>query len=162
MITDFTYETEFRESTYVLELDAGHSGWKEVDALHYDICTHSVKEPSSAYYVVAKTPFAVINETKNFDLIGWIFTPLKNKWLDETRYFSDPAKTYSNKNYTDIIRLGFSVVPLLISDLRDNDIDWIDALIKIIGINPVNPQNIGDFEKMKKDWITWYSKNIGL
>lgn len=86
------------------------------------------------------------------DDIGYKFKHFKNEWIKQTRYHSNPELVYSNENYKEIINLGDKVVPFLIKDLDENDGDWLFALSSILNIDPVNEENRGNWNKMKKDW----------
>jgi hypothetical protein len=52
--------------------------------------------------------------------------------------------------------LGERVIPILIKDLDSKNSDWIHALSKISGENPIKKENIGYVLKMNQDWKNWY------
>lgn len=86
------------------------------------------------------------------------FEELKRKWVDETKFLSNPQLIYGNANYRGIIELGLAVVPYLLDDLSKNDNDWLFALREITNENPVKQNHYGFFDLMKKDWIDWEKK----
>ena len=83
------------------------------------------------------------------------FEELKGKWIQDTKFESNPEFIYGNENYKNIIELGKKVVPILLEDLLYNDTDWIFALQEIVKTDPVNKDHQGVFELMKNDWIDW-------
>ena len=86
------------------------------------------------------------------------FNSIKEMWWSETKNISIPSEKYKNKYYQEIINFGKNIIPYLLEDLDTPNGDWIYALNKITGENPVKSENIGQFHKMKQDWINW-SKN---
>ena len=84
------------------------------------------------------------------------FDTLKKKWWDSSAHLSRPEQLYGNKYYQEIIHLGNDVIPLLINDLDSPQGDWFNALNKITGENPINPNNKGISKKMTDDWKKWY------
>lgn len=90
------------------------------------------------------------------------FSKLKNDWLDEVGFFSDPEILFSNKHYRAIIDMQFSAVPFLIGDLRNNEGYWFDALSEILDIDPVKEEYWGDYAAMANDWLEWSTSNLGI
>ena len=86
------------------------------------------------------------------------FPQLKDQWLNETRFLSDPSEVYSNDNYIKIIELGKKVIPYLIEDLETANTDWLFALHQITGDDPIAPNHVGKFGLMKSDWLNWADK----
>ena len=86
------------------------------------------------------------------------FLNLKENWINEVGYQSNPDILYSNKNYKDIILLGEKVVPFLFKDLVSEGGDWFYALSEILKVNPVKKDHNGYFDKMKKDWQEYFKK----
>jgi hypothetical protein len=89
------------------------------------------------------------------------YKQLKEEWVNETIFASDPEAIYNNINYRKIICLGTPVVPLLLRDLRRSNIDWLFALRQILNIDPISSDHNGHFDLMKDDWLNWARKNIG-
>lgn len=83
------------------------------------------------------------------------FPYLKDRWLSETVFFSDPNEIYSNENYRRIIGLGKKIIPYLIEDLETTNTDWIFALHQITGEDPIEKNHTGKFGLMKSDWLNW-------
>lgn len=90
------------------------------------------------------------------------FERLKNAWLDETKYLSDPERLYCNKNYQEVIRYGFSAIPFIMKDLKENLNDWFCALFLITKTNPIKKEHAGLIEEMANDWIEWYKNDFGI
>lgn len=86
------------------------------------------------------------------------FNQLKNKWLENYSFHSNPNLLYNNEYYNAIINIGEPIIPILIEDLNENNTNWLHALYSITGVNPIKPGNEGYFDKMKKDWNEWYIK----
>jgi hypothetical protein len=53
--------------------------------------------------------------------------------------------------------MGSEIIPILIDDLRKNEIDWFNALEVLTGSNPVLEEHRGIYDKMKNDWLNWAS-----
>ena len=87
------------------------------------------------------------------------FEVLKNRWVDDTKYLSNMTDILSHSDYKKIIRLGPSVLPLILEDLKDNDNFWFPALQELTGSNPVPEGNEGDMEAMRADWLNWAALN---
>lgn len=90
------------------------------------------------------------------------YLELKNNWLEETLYESNPYVKISNHNYQKIIKLGMDVVPLLLNDLIIHKCDFFDALSEILKIDPIKPDHYGDISAMIDDWKIWKKENIGI
>jgi hypothetical protein len=85
------------------------------------------------------------------------FLKLKSLWLEETKYLSNSDLIYRNNNYKKILEIGSEIIPILIDDLRKNEIDWFNALEVLTGSNPVLEEHRGIYDKMKNDWLNWAS-----
>ena len=80
------------------------------------------------------------------------FLFIKESLLKEVGYQSNPNIINNNKNYKKIISFGKKIIPILVKDMNENDMDWIFALSEILNVNPIKPENNGYWNKMKEDW----------
>ena len=83
------------------------------------------------------------------------FRQLIEKWEKDTQFTSSSTKLCMHPAYQQIIGMGFPIVPLLLRELQNNPNRWFWALFAITGEDPVNPDDAGDFEKMRESWIGW-------
>ena len=89
------------------------------------------------------------------------FMILKDKWVEDILFVSSGNEIISNGAYKKIITKGVTVLPWIFRDLAKSSNHWFFALEQITGENPINPNNVGEIEKMKNDWLQWAkSKNI--
>jgi hypothetical protein len=106
-------------------------------------------------YTGREYSFYIPEDVLNFIKINTHFKALKESWLRETAYLSDPNIRFNNMYYNQIVALGEGVAPMLFDELLSYQIDWFDALAKIYGINPVRPESRGNYEEMVSDWKYW-------
>jgi hypothetical protein len=90
------------------------------------------------------------------------FIYLTKQWKNGTLSLS-PSATIEfmteDDAYRKIISMGHNVVPLILSEL-DKEVDhWFMALYEIMGFSPIKPANMGNLDKMAKDWIEWGRNN---
>lgn len=57
--------------------------------------------------------------------------------------------------YQEIIRMGPPVVPLILGELASGTGHWFHALHLLTGENPVPPEDAGNMEKMRQEWLAW-------
>ena len=108
----------------------------------------------------------VTSQEKNVSLsndIGTAFAFFLNLWRKETQVLSSPSAIISGEAYREIIRMGKSVLPLILADLRENKDDpdfWFPALQAIIGDGPTIPETIyGNMPEMAQAWLFWVEEN---
>jgi hypothetical protein len=87
------------------------------------------------------------------------FDKLKDRWLDETRFFSSNFQSMQHPTYFKILSLGESIVPFMLNDLIENKTHWFKALSALTGVNPIQPQNAGNINEMIRDWARWGKQN---
>jgi hypothetical protein len=91
------------------------------------------------------------------------FIQLKDQWLDETKYISNPQKIYSNGAYLEIICMGGRVTPWIIRELKKDPNHWFHALTQITKHNPkhnpIKDDHAGNLELMRNDWLFWAKNN---
>jgi hypothetical protein len=83
------------------------------------------------------------------------FSTLAATWRDETQFASSPSDILLNASYQRIIGLGKPVVPVLLCELIRRPDDWFWALHSITGVNPVDPVDAGNVNKMALAWLDW-------
>jgi hypothetical protein len=106
-------------------------------------------------YTEAASRFQAIPVASSDRSIDDLFDSLKNKWISETGYLSDPEKIYNNTSYRQIVDLGDIFLPLILNDLEINYHNWFYALELITGANPIRDEHRGDIEAMTCDWMQW-------
>lgn len=80
-------------------------------------------------------------------------------WRKETEFESSPWVVTQHPAYRNMIKLGPSVIPLILAELS-TDLDlWFEALIELTGVNPIPAEHAGDLEAMRDDWLSWGRKN---
>ena len=87
------------------------------------------------------------------------FVRLAERWRRETLYSSSTHDIVMHPAYQQIIGMGEEVVPILIGELRASPDHWFWALRAITGIDPVDPKDRGDIEKMAASWVRWGERN---
>jgi hypothetical protein len=83
------------------------------------------------------------------------FRRLASEWKEQSRYLSNTAQMAMLKPYQRIIGMGWSVVPLLLEELKREPDQWFWALEAIIGENPVPPEAAGNVRSMARAWVDW-------
>jgi hypothetical protein len=73
----------------------------------------------------------------------------------ETQFLSDAHRIIEHPAFQEIISLGDAVVPLMMSDLEKSPRQWVWALPRITGANPVAPGDGGNIPKMGDAWLRW-------
>jgi len=83
------------------------------------------------------------------------FERLASKWKAETAFLSSATKRAMHPAYQEIIGLGQSAVPLLLSELASAPDHWFWALKAITKIDPVPVADRGYMQKMRDAWLKW-------
>jgi len=84
-----------------------------------------------------------------------IFRQLAREWSSEVRAVSSLTAMASHPKYRQIVKLGWSVVPLLIADMKQNKRFWTPALREITGIQPFDPSDAGNSKIVIEAWVNW-------
>ena len=95
------------------------------------------------------------------------FKKYADRWERDTVNMSSPTTIESHADYVSIIKLGRSVIPLILERMQDRPNFWFKALELLTGVQPVNPKNWGNIRAMTDDWLKWsersgYSKSRGF
>ena len=83
------------------------------------------------------------------------FDELANRWTRETAHFSSTSQIAMHPSYQQIMALGRSAVPLVLRRLAAKPDHWFWALRFMTSEDPVNPEDAGDFDKMREAWLRW-------
>lgn len=87
-----------------------------------------------------------------------VFTTLRDRWREETEFYSSIAKISSNQNYLEIIGMGEQAVPLILRELEERPSHWFVALTAILRLDPVPQEFKGDMKKMADIWLEFGRK----
>src|SRR5688572_16795139 len=83
------------------------------------------------------------------------FRRLAEAWDKETAHLSSMSAASRHPAYQEIVRLGPSVVPLLLRDMEANHTHWFTALRELTGANPVPETVAGNIPGMVRAWLDW-------
>jgi hypothetical protein len=86
------------------------------------------------------------------------FRRLSEQWSQDIRLTSSTTRAIANPKYQAIIKLGWTVVPLMLRDLQNGSGYWYPALNAITGIRPFDRRAAGNTNKMTKAWLDWGRK----
>jgi len=85
------------------------------------------------------------------------FEYLKSQWKNDVIFISNENEKCMNPSYQEIIGLGIEIVPILISEIiNENSSDWYWALSSITRENPVSENDLGNQKSMSIAWINWW------
>jgi hypothetical protein len=83
------------------------------------------------------------------------FRRLEAVWESATVFLSDAHKIIEHPAFQEIIGMGEAVIPLMLRDLEKEPRQWVWALPRITGANPVRPEDAGDSRKLADAWLRW-------
>lgn len=83
------------------------------------------------------------------------FHALASDWEKEVVGLSSTTQMSEHPAYQEIIKMGTKIVPLLLSELKNNPLYWLSALSAITGENPIKPEQRGRIKQMASAWIEW-------
>lgn len=83
------------------------------------------------------------------------FRKLADDWSRETMHISSASDLIKDKNYQEIIGLGWDVVPYLLADLKSNKRFWFPALAAITGVRPFDKGDSNNPRRMTEAWTRW-------
>jgi hypothetical protein len=87
------------------------------------------------------------------------FRRLEAVWESATLYLSDAHKIIEHPALQEIIGMGDGVIPFMLRDLEKQPRQWVWALPRITGANPVRPEDAGDSRKLADAWLRWGREN---
>jgi hypothetical protein len=103
----------------------------------------------------------ILNQNSEIDSeITNKFYKLASQWQSEVEGISSTAQMSQHPAYQEIISMGTKIVPLLLSELKQNPLYWLSALSEITGTNPIKPEQRGRVKQMAEAWLEW-GKNQG-
>lgn len=83
------------------------------------------------------------------------FLRLKAQWEAETAMLSSTTEISMHPAYQEIIGMGPSAIPLILSDMKKELGHWFWALKAITGEDPVSPEQRGRIKEMTEAWLRW-------
>ncbi len=83
------------------------------------------------------------------------FHALKNQWELDTALKSSILEIVMHPAYQQIIGMGPTAIPFILSEMKKERGHWFWALKSITGEDPVAPRDRGNIEKMTKMWLQW-------
>lgn len=87
------------------------------------------------------------------------FRRLEARWEAETLFLSDAHRVIAHPAFQEIIALGEAVIPFMLHDLEQGPRQWVWALSRITGENPVPPADGGNLRRMGEHWLLWGREN---
>lgn len=82
------------------------------------------------------------------------FYTLASQWESEVEGMSS-SYMFQHHAYQEIVSMGNKVIPLLLSELKQNPLYWLSALNVITGVNPIPPSQRGKVKQMAQAWLEW-------
>lgn len=89
--------------------------------------------------------------------IEYRFNELRKHWINYIKSQPISDHKYNHHSYQEIIAFGITALPLIYKDWETSDIYWFNALESIVGVSPVKPEHLGQFKKIKQDWLDYYN-----
>ena len=83
------------------------------------------------------------------------FLELKSLWEEETAILSSITEISMHPAYQQIIGMGQTAVPYILSELTEKPGHWFWALKSITGEDPVRQEQRGRLKEMTKSWLKW-------
>jgi len=83
------------------------------------------------------------------------FAELARIWHDETEFLSSPIVVAEHAAYREIIAMGGTAIPLIMSEMEERPGQWFAALRAITGVDPVPVEVSGDVRAMTAVWLDW-------
>lgn len=93
--------------------------------------------------------------TRNIETAEARFTRLADDWSECTALYPRIIDRAMDRSYQEIIAMGATALPHLLRRLEQQPDQWFWALKVISGIDPVPPEDRGDFDQMRDHWIRW-------
>ena len=117
-------------------------------AISKDINSLRRKEISDYYYYMEP-----ISRQMDNPLIK--FSELKSLWEEETAILSSIKEISMHPAYQQIIGMGKTAVPYILSELTKKPGHWFWALKSITGEDPIRQEQRGRLKEMTKSWLKW-------
>ena len=68
-------------------------------------------------------------------------------------FLSDANKIIEHSAFQEILAMGEAVIPFMLRDLEKEPRQWVWALLRITGENPLRREDAGDSRKMAAAWL---------
>jgi hypothetical protein len=104
---------------------------------------------------MATAPVKIVPTSETDENIERRFRQLEAVWEADTACLSDAHKIIGHHAFQEIIGLGEAVIPFMLRDLEKEPGQWVWALPRITGANPLRPEDAGDSRKMADAWLRW-------
>lgn len=87
------------------------------------------------------------------------FRELIARWHEDTLHVSSTDEMIRHPAYQEIIAMGWSAVPLLLTEMRERPNHWAPALQTITGAQPVPKEAYGRLDQIAEAWLDWAEEN---
>ena len=104
---------------------------------------------------MATVPVQDVHAVAPIESVEYRFRKLEAVWEAETMFLSDAQKIIAHPAFQEIIGLGEAVIPFMLRDLEKEPRQWVWALARITGENPLRPEDGCDSRKMAEAWLRW-------
>ena len=108
---------------------------------------------------MATIPVQEALETQPVESLEQRFRRLEAIWEAETLFLSDAHRIIEHPAFQEIISLGEAVIPFMLHDLEQGPRQWVWALPRITGANPIPSADGGNLRKMGEAWLRWGKAN---
>ena len=106
-----------------------------------------------AYEAFVRDFFVPISRESLFPAMK--FYRLKSQWEAETAFLSSLSDIAMHPAYQQIIGMGPTAIPLILSEMKIKRGHWFWALKSITGDDPVASSDKGNIKKMTQIWLRW-------
>jgi hypothetical protein len=76
-------------------------------------------------------------------------------WYKDIYFSSSLTEQLNHPAFLMIVDLGYSVIPLILEEIKRNPSHLFVALHRITGENPILPEHKGNFNEIISDWLNW-------
>lgn len=83
------------------------------------------------------------------------FLILKAQWERETAMLSSVNEKAMHPAYQQIVGMGQTAIPLILSEMKRKPGHWFWALKAITGEDPILPEQRGRIKEMTEAWLRW-------
>lgn len=104
---------------------------------------------------------AAVGTALSLKYLAKVFSNLARRWEEDTRNTSSLHEMEEHPAYRAIVSFGPRVLPFILDRIRSNSAYWFPALTAITGVDPVDPDDRGDFLAMRRAWLDWATRNAG-
>jgi len=87
------------------------------------------------------------------------FRQIEAAWEADTMFLSNAQAIIDHPAFQEIIAMGEVVIPFMLGDLEKQAHQWVWALPRLTGVNPVDLKVACDSRKMADAWVRWGRHN---